>query len=250
MWLNKKPVSSTGMSTLSLDRYSPYCIFFFFEATMATAGMATSGVEWVCRTSGVMWSYWSLRLWVSRPHATMPNRSVVTDSARAHCPAMLEGCVCRIASCQCVQISTMISALGGVRGPYPLHVFDHLHCKGVSHISKSSTGEAISANHSCAFVWTPCGNIGPKPRQPYLPKLPLWSHMCLFITSEHTVTIRSGVEKEKQKNIKPETGNVKQGTREDTDAGEKREGVGDDVRSEEGGIRRWGECVRQGRGTN
>lgn len=75
--------------------------------------------------------------------------------------------------------------------------------------------------------------------------------MCLFITSEHTVAIRSGLEKEKKKKkIKPETGNEKQETREDADAGEKREGVGDDVRSGEGGIRRRGECVRQGRGTN
>lgn len=63
--------------------------------------------------------------------------------------------------------------------------------------------------------------------------------MCLFITSEHTVAIRSGLEKEKKKNkIKPEKGNKKQGTREDAVAREKKEGVGDDVRSVEGGIRR------------
>lgn len=42
----------------------------------------------------------------------------------------------------------------------------------------------------------------------------------------------------------------KQGNGEDADSVENREGVADDVGSKEGGIRRGGECDRQGRGTN
>lgn len=97
---------------------------------------------------------------------------------------------------------------------------------------KAALAKAISAAHSWAFVWSPRGNGRPEPRQPYLPKLP--SEAACVCLSPPNILSPFGLAWRKKrtgkKKIKPETGSGKWGTREDADAGEKREGVADDGR--------------------
>lgn len=142
-----------------LTRIYPLTIFFFplkqsyppLERPPLYSGCRVSGQD--LRRHVVLLESASLSFATS---ATMPNPPpVVTDSARARCPATLEGCVCSIAPCQCLQIRAMISALGGVMGSYPLHVFDHLHCTGVSHISKGSTHEGNLCQPQLGFCLDP-----------------------------------------------------------------------------------------------
>lgn len=250
MWLITKPAWCTGMSTVSLHRYSPRgrFFFFFFEPTTATGGITASLFRALSEWAGHRASCGAIRPCISERGRTPPRPpprpdhrrppTVVTDSATARRPSVLAGMhlphLFRASACRLAPWSLLSEARWG---PYPPHFFLTTCIVRACRISpKAALAKAISAAHSWAFVWSPRGNGRPEPRQPYLPKLP--SEAACVCLSPPNILSPFGLAWRKKRRGKKQKTNQKQGaenggTREDADAGEKREGVGDDGRRHE-----------------